>query len=62
MLEAVQCLPASYKNVIYLYYYEGFSVKEIARILHRRENTVSSWLHRARAALKDLLTGGFDDE
>lgn len=62
VLEAVLCLPAPYRNVIYLHYYEGLSVREIARLLHRRENTVSSWLHRARAALKDLLTGGFDNE
>ena len=62
MLEAVLCLPVPYRNVIYLHYYEGLSVREIAHILRRRENTVSSWLHRARAALKDLLTGGFDHE
>ncbi|MCI1965636.1 MAG: sigma-70 family RNA polymerase sigma factor [Oscillospiraceae bacterium] len=62
VLEAVWSLPVPYRNAVYLHYYEGFSVKEIAHLLHRRENTVSSWLHRARAALKDLLKGGFDDE
>jgi len=62
VLEAVLCLPVPYRNVIYLHYYEGLSVKEISRVLRRRENTVSSWLYRARAALKDSLTGGFDDE
>lgn len=62
VMEAVLCLPVPYRNVIYLHYYEGLSVREISHILRRRENTVSSWLHRARAALKDLLTGGFDNE
>ncbi|WP_411676187.1 sigma-70 family RNA polymerase sigma factor [Caproicibacter sp.] len=62
VLDAVLCLPVLYRNVIYLYYYEGYSVREISRILRRRENTVSSWLFRARAALKNSLTGGFDDE
>jgi RNA polymerase sigma-70 factor (ECF subfamily) len=62
VLEAVLCLPVPYRNVIYLHYYEGLSVKEISRALRRRENTVSSWLYRARAALKKTLTGGFEDE
>lgn len=62
VLDAVRRLPGRYRDVIYLHYYEDLSVREISRILRRRENTVSSWLHRARAALKDSLTGGFDDE
>ena len=62
VLEAVLCLPVPYRNVIYLHYYEGLSVKEISRALRRRENTVSSWLYRARAALKESLTGGFEYE
>ena len=62
VLDAVLRLPADFRNVIYLHYYEGLSVSEIAGILHRRENTVSSRLHRAREALKSSLTGGFDDE
>lgn len=62
VLDAVLRLPADFRNVIYLHYYEGLSVAEIARILRRRENTVSSRLHRAREALKSSLTGGFGDE
>lgn len=62
VLDAVRELPEPYRNAVYLYYYEGYTIKEIARILRRRENTVSSWLHRARAMLKKSLTGGFDNE
>ncbi len=62
VLDAVLRLPADLKNVIYLHYYEGFGIAEIARILRRRESTVSSRLHRAREALRASLTGGFDNE
>lgn len=45
-------LPAKYKTVIYLFYYEGYSTKEIARMLEMKETTVRSQLHTARKLLK----------
>lgn len=48
-------LPKNYRNVIYLYYYENYSVPEIARILGENENTISSRLTRARKKLKIIL-------
>ena len=39
-------MPNKYKIIIYLYYYEGYSIKEIAKILKMNENTVgilSKW-------------------
>lgn len=50
VLEAMQQLRPEYRNVIYLYYYEEYSIKEIAAILRRSSNTVSSWLTRAKKA------------
>ena len=47
--------------MIHLFYYEGFSVKEIATILHTNENTVKTRLSRAREQLKSKLEGGFDE-
>jgi RNA polymerase sigma-70 factor (ECF subfamily) len=41
--------------VLYLHYYEGYTVPEISKIIGCRENTVYSWLHRARQALKERL-------
>ena len=41
-------------TVITLYYYRGFSVKEISKILHVPEGTVKSRLYKARKHLKDL--------
>lgn len=55
VVSAVAALPAKYRAVIHLYYFEGYSTKEIAEILHSRPNTVSSRLSRARALLAKAL-------
>lgn len=53
--EEVQNLPENYRNIIYLYYYEEYTVSEIADILNMNVNTVKSGLKRAREQLKRLL-------
>ena len=58
----VMNLPQNYKTVIYLYYYEGYKVKEISELSNVSENTVKTWLARAREILKEKLEGGFEDE
>ena len=55
--EAVLSLPVKYREVVYLFYYEGYSAVEIARLLRRRENTVYTLLSRARKQLKERLGG-----
>lgn len=55
-------LPQNYKTVIYLSYYEGYKVKEIASLMKKREGTVKTWLFRAREILKEKLEGGFENE
>ena len=55
-------LPQNYKTVIYLSYYEGYKVKEIAEIMKKREGTIKTWLYRARSILKQKLEGGFENE
>lgn len=56
-------LPQNYRNVIYLYYYEGYNISEIAKILDKKENTISSQLTRARTRLKSLIIeGGYKHE
>lgn len=59
ILDAVLHLPVKYKNVIYLYYYEGYKVKEIARILQKKENTIHTWLKRSKEELKEMLGGDY---
>ena len=53
--EAVLSLPVRYRIPIHLYYYEGYSVAEIAAITGRSEGTVKSRLFRARSLLRDKL-------
>ena len=59
LLDAVLKLPDKYKDVIYLYYYEGYTAVEIAKLLNKRENTIYTWLSRGKSALKDSLGGEF---
>lgn len=55
LLAALLELPDKFKTAIYLYYYEGYTVKEIARAMKQTEGTVKSWLFRARKLLKRRL-------
>ena len=53
--EAVKSLPVRDREVIHLFYYEGYQTEEIARILGRSPATVRSQLTRARRQLRELL-------
>lgn len=55
ILSEVRSLPKRYRDVIYLFYYEGYSVSEIADILGTKTGTISSRLKRAREKLKPIL-------
>jgi len=57
VLEAVLSLPAKYRDVIYLHYYEGYAAAEIAALLKTRESTVYSRLSRGRELLRAKLGG-----
>ncbi len=61
VLAAVNQLPANYRCVIYLFYYEGYQAAEIGKILGVPTATVHTRLARGRARLKDIL-GGMDYE
>lgn len=51
-------LTPEYRNIIYLYYYQGYKISEISEILSMNQNTVSSYLNRARKELKHILEQG----
>ena len=54
ILEALSRLPAAERNALYLFYFEGYSAKEIGKLLHRSENATYILLTRARKRLKKL--------
>lgn len=58
----VQKLPPNDRQVIYLRYYEGYGVKEIAEILGQSPNLVSTHLARAKVKLKNALGGQLNEQ
>lgn len=59
ILPIVMNMPSKYRNVLYLYYYEGYSTNEIASILKENHNTIKSRLIRGRKLLKKKLGDDF---
>lgn len=57
LYELVMKMTPKYRQVIYLYYFEEFSVKEVADILKISETAVQTRLQRARNKLKEKLGG-----
>ncbi|MBQ9948960.1 MAG: sigma-70 family RNA polymerase sigma factor [Oscillospiraceae bacterium] len=55
LLESVMKLPPKYRVTIHLYYYEGYSVKEIADIMGASVSSVTTRLSRGREQLKEML-------
>lgn len=58
VIEQVMSMKEIYRDVIYLHYYCGYSVEELARLLKCSENTVKSRLRRGR----DILRTGLGEE
>jgi len=58
--EMIMALPPKYKTVIYLYYYEGYSTVEIAKMLGKNPSTIRSHLHTARKLLKMEMEGDLE--
>ena len=55
LLTQLNQLPAKYREVLYLFYYEDYNVEEIAGLLGRKNATIRSQLTRARQKLKGYL-------
>jgi len=55
VLQKVMELPEKDRAVVYLYYFEGYSTSEIARLTHTTQTAVSTRLARAREKLKREL-------
>ncbi len=59
---AVMELPPKYRITVYMYYYEDYSVEEIADILKVNSSTIRTRLMRAREKLKSKLLGVWTNE
>lgn len=62
IFEKIMNLPQKYKLIIYLYYYEGYKLKEIAEKLKMNDSTVRSYLRRGRNLLRDIIEEDDEDE
>lgn len=60
--DAVMSLDRKYREVVILYYYEGYPVAEIGELLKRKPSTVQTQLMRARSLLKEQLKEVWEDE
>lgn len=55
VMREILALPPKYKDVIYLFYYEGYTAPEISKLLGVKVNTIYTHLLRAKAILKEKL-------
>lgn len=60
MMAAINQLPATFKEVILLHYYQGMNIAEIGQMLELPEGTISSRLSRGRKKLESILLKGGD--
>lgn len=58
LMGAINQLPATFKEVILLHYYQGYGITEIAEMMELPEGTISSRLSRGRKKLEQILKGG----
>lgn len=62
LFEQVLKLSEKYRIVLHLFYYEEYSITEIASLLHISENNVKIRLMRARKLLKEALKEEWDSD
>ena len=60
--DALRQLAPKYRAAVHLYYYEGYSAEEIARMTGKKPSTIRTQLTRARAQLREILKGEMSDE
>lgn len=60
--EALRQLAPKYRAAVHLFYFEGYSAEEIARMTGEKPSAIRTRLTRARAQLRALLKGEDDDE
>ncbi len=54
---SVMNLPIKYREVIYLFYFEELTIKEIEKVIQVKHNTIKTRLRRAKELIKEELEG-----
>ena len=62
LFEEVMKLPDKYRIVIHLFYYEDYTVREIAEILKLSESNVKVRLSRGRTLLRETLKEEWEND
>ncbi len=62
MMNAINKLPAMFKEVILLHYYQGYGISDISEMMDLPEGTISSRLSRARKKLEEVLMKGGEEQ
>lgn len=62
LYNAIDLLNDSYKTVIIMMYFNDMKIKDIAKVMEIPENTVKTYLRRAKQALGEVLKEGYLDE
>lgn len=62
IMDAVMSLPEHYRIIVYLFYYEEYSIGQISNILRIKETTIQTRLSRARDKLRNALADCFPEE
>lgn len=60
--DALRRISPKYRAAVHLFYYEGYSAEEIARMTGEKPSAIRTRLTRARAQLRDLLKGECDND
>ena len=59
--EALRRLTPKYRAAVHLFYYEGYTAEEIARMSGEKPSAICIRLTRARTQLRELMKGELDD-
>lgn len=61
IIELMMTLPEKYAFVIYLHFYMGYSLVDIAKMTKQKESTIRSRLFYAKKKLAKLLGGSYEE-
>lgn len=61
LINGIMEMPNKFKIILYLYYYEEYSVKEISKIIKEKESTIQSRLYHGRIKLKKILGEDYNE-